>query len=374
MTAVEAPVDVEVKGTGLLDADGHLFEDFRAIIDRLRSPYREMKEAEFSLMGQRNVFPPIGFLNATPFEQTAVVDRQPKETGRTPESWLYFLDAVGIEQTVLYPTFGQTIHRSRDFDYAIALCQAYNDWVADTYLRHPSGRFQAVALIPMQLPSAAVEELKRAVKQLGFVGSVTQAHGMPNHLGSEFYYPVYEACQDLDVGIAFHGAGFEGLGFDDFNVFAGAHALGHPIGQLIVLAGMLFNNVFEIFPGLRAAYLEAGAGWILMAGERFTESYKFLHPISPRVLQLKEGTSVIDYLRELMSQGRIVLGCEGGEHHLTTAIDYLGCQPFMYASDFPHEVSVESCKHELEELSQLELDDEAKRLLRGGTARKFYRL
>ena len=50
----------------------------------------------------------------------------------------------------------------------------------------------------------------------------------------------------------------------------------------------------------------------MMAGERFTESYKFLRPISPRVLQLKEGTSVIDYLRELMAQGRIVLGCEGG--------------------------------------------------------------
>ena len=75
-----------------------------------------------------------------------------------------------------------------------------------------------------------------------------------------------------------------------------------------------------------------------------------------------------------MSQGRIVLGCEGGEHHLASAIEYLGCQPFMYVSDFPHEVSVESCKHELEELGQLEINDEAKRLLRGGTARRFYRL
>ena len=360
--------------TGLLDADGHLLEDFGAIVDRMPSPYREKKEAEFSFMGQRNLFPPIGFLNSTPFDQTAVLDRKPQETGKGPESWLYFLDAVGIEQTVLYPTFGQTIHRSRDFDFAIAVCRAYNDWVADTYLRHPSGRFQAVALIPMQRPLSAVEELRRAVEELGFVGSVTQAHGMPNQLGSEFYYPVYEACQDLDVGIAFHGAGFEGLGFDDFNVYAGAHALGHPIAQLIALAGMLLNNVFEDFPNLRAAYLEAGAAWIMMAGERLTESYKFLRPVSPRVLQLGQGVSVIDYMRELMAEGRIVLGCEGGEHHLANAIDYLGCQPFMYASDFPHEVSVDSCMHELEELDELKIDDEAKQLLRGGTARQFYRL
>ena len=76
MTAVEVPVDGDVTGTGLLDADGHLLEDVGAIIGRLSSPYREKKEAEFSFMGQRNVFPPIGFLNATPFEQTAILDRR----------------------------------------------------------------------------------------------------------------------------------------------------------------------------------------------------------------------------------------------------------------------------------------------------------
>ena len=68
MTAVEAPVDVEVTGTGLFDADGHLFEDFQAIIDRLPSPYREKKEAESSSRRQRSAFPPFGFPeNATPF-------------------------------------------------------------------------------------------------------------------------------------------------------------------------------------------------------------------------------------------------------------------------------------------------------------------
>jgi predicted TIM-barrel fold metal-dependent hydrolase len=198
---------------------------------------------------------------------------------------------------------------------------------------------------------------------------------MPNHLGSEYYYPVYETAQALDVGIGIHGGGFEGLGFDDLNVYAPANALGHPVSQLIALAGMLFNGVFETFPRLRVAYLEAGAAWILMAGERFSESFKLLQPLEQsRGLHLPKGTSVLDYLRNLMAQGRIVLGAEGGEHHLTTAIDYLGCQPFMYSSDFPHEVGVESCRHELEELSELPIDDEAKRLMRGGTARKFYKL
>jgi predicted TIM-barrel fold metal-dependent hydrolase len=370
-TATATPSETEHAATGLLDGDGHLFEDHEGIVRKLSEPYREVYTRE----SYRKLWPPIGFLNAMPFEQAAVPNRKPEEHGRDPESWLYFLDAVGIERTVLYPTMSQTINRCRDLEFAIAVCRAYNDWMAETYLRHPSDKFRGVALIPMQAPQAAADELRRAVNELGFSAGVVQAHGMPAHLGSEFYFPVYEAAQQLDVGITFHGAGFEGLGFDDFNVYAAAHALGHPIGQLIALAGILFNGLYEIFPGLRTGYLEAGAGWILMAGERFNESFKALPPLeSPRVLKLAKGTSPLDYMRELMAEGRIVLGCEGGEHHLAAAIDYLGCQPFMYASDFPHEVSVESCLHELDELNQLEIDDDAKRSLRGGTARKFYRL
>jgi predicted TIM-barrel fold metal-dependent hydrolase len=75
-----------------------------------------------------------------------------------------------------------------------------------------------------------------------------------------------------------------------------------------------------------------------------------------------------------MKAGRVVLGCEGGEHQLANAIEYFGCNPFMYSSDFPHEVNVETCRHELAELQELPLDEESKRLLKGGTARMFYKL
>ena len=80
------------------------------------------------------------------------------------------------------------------------------------------------------------------------------------------------------------------------------------------------------------------------------------------------------YLAELMQEGRMVLGCEGGEDQLARAIEYFDSAPFMYSSDFPHEVSIVTCKEELEELNELPIDDESKRLLRGGTARKFYKL
>jgi predicted TIM-barrel fold metal-dependent hydrolase len=349
-----------------------------AIVDRLAEPYRAVRREAVGGWGPARVprlFPPLGFLSSMPFVTAQAQGREPEETGADPASWEFFLDAVQIQRTVLYPTLGLTVGRIRDHDYAIALCRAYNDWLADTYVRHPSGRFQAAALLPMQVPEAAAAELRRAIEELGFCAGVVPANGLPSHLGEERYFPVYATAEQLDVGLAFHGGdGHDGLGFDDFNVFAAAHALGHPFSLLRALAGMLFNGVFERFPGLRVAYLEGGAAWILLAAERFSESFAALQPVpSPRVLQLPADVSVAEHLRGLFQDGRIVLGCEGGEDQLATAIDYLGCTPFMFSSDFPHEVSAASCRHELAELDELSISAASKRALRGGTAASFYR-
>lgn len=378
-TAAATPVRAPHVGTGLFDADGHVLEDVMGIVAKLPDKWRAGREKllsnELARLHGMSIFPPLGYLSTIPTAGRSMLrKRSPQEAGQNPESWEYFLDKVGIERTVLYPTLGLTVGRLRDPEYAIAITRAYNDWMAETYLRHPSGKFQAAALLPLQVPSEAAAELRRAVVDLGFSAAVLPAHGLPNHLGSEMFFPVYETAQELNVGLSCHGGVHDGYGFDDFNVFAAVHALGFPFGLLISLAGMLFNNVFERFPGLRVAFLEGGAAWILMAAERFSESFGAIPPLSDGVLQLDEDESVRDYLAKLMKQGRLVIGCEGGEHQLVTAIDYFGCSPFMYSSDFPHEVNIESCLHELEELDELPITQDAKKLMRGGTARAFYRL
>lgn len=363
----------------LIDADGHVFEDIGAIAERLPSPYRELRASELeasAFAGVSRLFPPLGYLASMPFVVTATSEGEEIEAGRDPSSWVRFLEAVGIDRTVLYPTLGLTVGRIRDHDYAIALTRAYNDWLAETYLQHGTDRFEAAALLPMQVPEAAAAELRRCVTELGFCAAVLPANGLTAHLGSDQFLPVYETAQDLDVGLACHGGdGHDGLGLDDFNVFAAVHALGHPFSLLRALAGMMFNDVFERFPRLRVAFLEGGAAWVLLADERFSESYSAMRPApSPRVLHLPPSTSVGGYLRELVGQDRIVFGCEGGEAYLPTAVRSLGAAPFMYSSDFPHEVSIASCRRELDELDDLEIDREAKDRLRGGTAARFYRL
>ena len=367
--------------TDLYDADGHVIEDVPGIIEKLPKKYaeprrRQMEHVMSKLHGM-TIFPPLGYLSSFPGgggEESPMSRRGPMENGENPASWEYFLDAIGIQRTVLYPTLGLTVGRVRDLEYSVAVTRAWNDWIAETYIQHPSGKFQAAALLPMQVPSEAAAELRRVVTELGFAAAVIPSHGLPTHLGSDMYFPVYEVAQELDVGLACHGGIHDGFGYDDFNVFGGVHALGFPFGNLISLGGMLFNRVFDLFPGLRVAYLEGGVAWTLMAAERFSESFGASTPVaSERILKLKPGTSVADYIRDLMQSGRMVIGIEGGEQELARAIEFFDCAAFMYSSDFPHEVNIESCKHELEELEELPIKDEDKALLRGGTARKFYK-
>jgi predicted TIM-barrel fold metal-dependent hydrolase len=57
------------------------------------------------------------------------------------------------------------------------------------------------------------------------------------------------------------------------------------------------------------------------------------------------------------------------------AIKLVGNQPFLYSSDFPHEVTIESCKHDIGELMEscvITEDDIAAILCRN--ADRFYKL
>ena len=78
---------------------------------------------------------------------------------------------------MLYPTAGLTFGLVRDRDWACALASGYNDYLYETFTR-PEKRLKGMALIPLQSIPAAVNELKRAVNELGFVGAVLPAVGL----------------------------------------------------------------------------------------------------------------------------------------------------------------------------------------------------
>ena len=74
-----------------------------------------------------------------------------------------------------------------------------------------------------------------------------------------------------------------------------------------------------------------------------------------------------------------VMGCTPvvsvNAHIVYDAVETVGPEAFVFSSDFPHEVNVETCRHEVEEiLANDALSDDAKQAIFYRNAERFYGL
>ncbi len=352
----------------VIDSDGHIFEDIDAIAKYLPSEYAWGKPP---LTG--NLFPPLDHLHVLQGKVAPYAFGGGRKIG--PAEWEEFLDDVGIESSYLYPSVALSFGNITSEDWAIASARAYNNWLADTYLSR-STRLKGIGLIPLQEPEAAVEELRRLVTELGMVGAMLPSNGLALPLGSKQFFPVYEEAERLGCALAVHGGNHGKLGFDHLNVFAPAHAMGHSAGIMNCFASILYNGVYDKFPGIRIGFLEAGVAWILHLMERFDGSTAAFQPYNLRgkLVHFEPGQMVSDYIIKQIKAGRIFIGCEGEEPILPYAVSIIGNEPFVYASDFPHEVNNETCKHDIEEILEFEgLTEADKAAILGGNSERFYK-
>ena len=293
--------------------------------------------------------------------------------------WEDFLDKTGIQWSVLYPTAGLAVGRITSEDWAVAACRAYNSWLYDRYLDgHP--RLRGVALIPVQDPQAAAEELRRAVKELGMVAAMlpSNGEGLKAHLGSKTYWPIYEEAEKLGCALAVHGGSHHHLGMDTYSVYYPVNALGHPFGIMVQAAGMITHGIFDRFPDLRVGFLEGGAAWVPFFLDRLDRAYSQSHYQVDLQGEHVKGPNPSekpgDYFIRKVREGRIFVGFDVDDEGLGPAVDRAGMEPFLYATDFPHEGhDAEMCLGELNELlAREDISEQAKEAVLSHNAKRFY--
>ena len=354
-------------GTKIIDGDGHIMEDNKSIIDHMETPYRDIAARKGV------VFPPLDHLHSGRAVETPPQRDQRPAVG--PQGWLEFLNDVGIDWTVLYPTLALSYGKIVSLDYAVAESKAYNNWLAETYVRY-NPRFKGMGILPMQDPQEAAKELRRAVTELGMLGAMMPSNGLAHPLGAKMFWPIYEEANRLGCCLAVHGGAHDRFGMDHMNMYVPVHALGHPWGLTINCADILYNGIFDRFPRLRIAFLEGGVAWLLLLLERLHASHEthFQH-IPAGAFGIREEDEPASYVKKLIDEGRFYLGIETEELTMPFAIKTVGNKPFLYSSDFPHEVTNESCKHDIGELmesGEITADDKAALLWRN--AETFYKL
>jgi predicted TIM-barrel fold metal-dependent hydrolase len=94
-------------------------------------------------------------------------------------------------------------HTPFSSDPSPSLCTAINDELHATINAHPE-RFSGFASLPLTEPRAAAAELIRAVKDLGFVGTLVDTHSEGVFYDGSEWDVVWEAAQELDVPFYLH--------------------------------------------------------------------------------------------------------------------------------------------------------------------------
>ncbi|HLI27734.1 MAG TPA: amidohydrolase family protein [Chloroflexota bacterium] len=341
----------------VIDADGHCVEREDQIAEYVVYRGRPLHGIE-SGVGAMPMFPSLDGWYRPAGDALAAGN---------PTAWQRFLDDTSIETTVLYPTAGLAYGLIQDREWAIALGRAYNDWLYHEFLRRDP-RFKAMALIPIHDPPTAAAELRRAVTELGLSGAVLPAAtGLFKGYGHRDFDPIYAEAERLDVPLAIHGAPSKGMGFDWFDKFIQTHTLEHPVALMIQLVSMLFDGVFDRFPRLRVAFLEAGCAWVPFMMDRLDEEFE------------RRGARWCPDLQrtpsETLTSGQIWVTCEVEERSLPYVVERLGADYIMFPSDYPHERQREQFLGDIPEfVARTDLSDAVKEKILYHNARRFYGL
>jgi predicted TIM-barrel fold metal-dependent hydrolase len=349
----------------IVDCDGHVIESVSELAEFLDPAIR--RQALAPVRNREGVFPSLDGMHYFFHDVDAAYKGRERETASahrpgSGEDWLAFLDKAGIERSVMFTTEGLSVGFIQLSQYAIKLCRGYNDYVAERY-RRVSDRLHPMALLPMQDVGAAVVELRRAVKELDLPGAMLPATGLPLHLGHEYYMPLYEAAANLDCVLGLHGGSNRGIGIDSFSDWTASHVLHHPMPLMIGMTSLVCHGVLDRYANLRVGFYEGGCGWLVCLLDRLERDEQYSEGVSSRSLE--------DYL----TNGQILIGCEGEDTSLSYLVQRVGVEPFAYSSDYPHEVDYLDAKRQIQRtLDRSDLSDADKAAILGGNARRFYHL
>jgi predicted TIM-barrel fold metal-dependent hydrolase len=214
---------------------------------------------------------------------------------------------------------------------------------------------KGMAILPMQDVPAAVAELRRVVKDLGMVGAVLPADGLPRPLGHPEFHPVYEEASRLGAMLAVHAQ--NSLRNNDLFMWrAEAATLAHVWPQMRQFTNFVFSGVLGRLPDLRIAFLEAGVGWV------------------PYVIS-KMGNRLGELVppMKLIERGQIYFQC-GEEMTTKRDLELFGDECMFWASDFPHEGIVSMGKAVQEFLERDDISEASKRKISYDNPKRLYGL
>jgi aminocarboxymuconate-semialdehyde decarboxylase len=255
-----------------------------------------------------------GFLRITRGERTL---RVVGPEGWAPSARLRGMDDAGVARHVVSPAPFTFLYDAPP-DEAADICRFQNEALVE-FRRADPDRLLGFGVVPLQDPTAAVEELRHVAAQgLQGVAIGTEVAGL--HLGDPGFFEVYEAAAALGLAIFIHpqedsvdpALERAGLGF----------GCGYPLATTAAAAQLAWSGVLDRFPDLRICLAHGGGalpslvgrlglGWERLAGRA---GRLRMHPREALARfwtdSLTYDPEVLRLVLSLVGPGHVVLGTD----------------------------------------------------------------
>ena len=152
---------------------------------------------------------------------------------------------------------------------AATWARLFNEHLADVVQSH-SGRFAALATVPVQDGTLAARELEYAVNELGMLGVMLATDPVEQDLAKDSFEPFWDAAEALDIPIVMHPP-THGFGASIRPSYL-AFSLGRTLDTTITTAKLILGGLFDRHPGLKIMLVHGG-GYLPYQAARIDNGY-----------------------------------------------------------------------------------------------------
>ncbi len=220
-------------------------------------------------------------------------------------------------------------------------------------------RFAAVANPPMNHPGLAVETLREAHRDFGYLGAQISADVLGLDLDDRRFDPVWQTVVELDMTVILHPQGFtHGERFSDYYL---VNVMCMPLASTLAVTRMILGGVWQRHPDLRVMVVHGG-GYLPFYVGRLDHAWK----VRPEVQALTpEPPSA--YLKRMWFDT-----CIFRADHLASLVELVGIDKVMLGSDYPFDMGDEDPTAIVNECASLSMSDREK--IFSGNARQLFGL